>query len=596
MSNRASTPLSGSAESSPDGRLDSWKEIAAYFRREVRTVQRWEKSSGLPVHRLQIGKQCPVYAYKAELDAWYSDRRLELESDSTDQHARSLFDIPRIRLWAVAAVLIAMLSVGAYISMDVGGIQSWLKGVGSPQIHSLAVLPLQNLSSDPAQEYFSDGMTDSLITDLAQIGSVKVISRTSSMRYKKTDKSLPEIARELNVDGVVDGTVQRSGDRVRVTVQFVHGASDKHMWARSYDRELRDALKLQEEISRDVAEGISLTLAESPGRGGARPHPLNIEAYDDYLKGRSHARRLTEHDLIQGAILLERSIERDPNFAPAYAELAVANSMLAVYNRRPPREVMPKAKAAAMRAIALDENLADGHSALGLILGMYEWDWTGQERELKQAIRLEPNSSFAHVLYALHLITMGRRRESVQELNTALELDPYSPLVLATASFVLVGAHEFDDAVRQARRAVEIDPNYVDGHLCLASALGITGKNDEAFKEWLRFLSLEGDEELAQELGSAAKNVSNPDDPGRKLAHITLRYYQRKAKSQYVAAITMALAYMDLGDKDKMFEWLNKAYDERSTDLYPIALYPNFEPLHSEPRFQDLVRRMNLPQ
>jgi TolB-like protein len=443
------------------------------------------------------------------------------------------------------------------------------------------VLPLENLSKDPEQEYFADGMTDALITDLAQIGSLKVISRTSSMQYKQTKKTLPEISRELNVDGVVEGTVQRSGE---------------HIWANSYDRELRDALQLEEEVAHDIAGRISANL---PGMSHQHPVPryfLNADAYDDYLKGRNYVRRLTKVDTLKGLEFLERSIQRDPNYAPAYVDISFAYQQLAGAQFFPPAEVLPKAKAAAMNALALEENLAEAHTVLGSVYGQYDWDWAAEERELGRAVQLDPNSSFARSAYALHLATVGRKKEALQEIATALELDPFSPIQHSTASWVFLWTREYDSALREGRRAVVTDPTFAAGHMALASTLGAKGAFGEAFVEWLRYLSLDDDAELAQQLQSAAKKVSGPGDPRQKLAHITLSYYKKKSETHYVSALTIAMAYIDLGDKDRTIEWLNKAYQERSVGLYGIAVAPQLDPLRSDPRFQDLLRRMNLPR
>ena len=544
-------------------------------------------------HEPRIIETIPKRGYRLlQRVEWVNDseRSPEPRSEAETNLLREKKGRSRIAGWRIlAAILILLGGVGA------GAVSTWLRPNRTPQIHSLAVLPLQNLSADPDQDYFSDGMTDALITDLAQIGSLKVISRTSSMQYKQTKKSLPEIARELNVDAVVEGTVQRSGDRVRITAQLIHGPSDKHLWVQSYDRDLRDALQLQGEIAHDVAEGISASLGTSPGWRSVSPYPLDAEAYDDYLKGRNLVRHETNDDVVKGIGVLERSIRRDPNYAPAYAELSFAYTHLAVFNHRPPGEVLPKAKAAAMKALALDENQAEAHSMLGLVHGQYEWDWGREERELKRAIEVDPNCSMAHARYAIHLVTFKRTADAIREISTALELDPFSPMQHSTASFIFRAARQYDSALREARRTVEIDPSYPVGHLNLAATLGAKGLYVEAFTEWLRYLSLDGDGELANELESAANKLSGPGDPGHKLAHITLSYYQKKSKTQYVAALTIAQAYIDLGDKDRMFEWFKKAYQEHSTGLYDIALEPPSDSLRSDPRFQDLLRRMNLP-
>jgi TolB-like protein/DNA-binding winged helix-turn-helix (wHTH) protein len=462
------------------------------------------------------------------------------------------------------------------------------------QIHSIAVLPLQNLSNDADQEYFTEGMTDALITDLAQIASLKVISRTSVMRFKTTDKSLPEIARELNVDGIVEGSVQRSGGRVRINIQLVHGSSDQHLWARSYDRELGDTLQLQGEVAEDIAERVSAKLA-GPGQLHGLSIALNIYAYDDYLMGRQYVRRLKRDNVIKGIQFLERSIQGDPNYAPAYAELSDAYQILAAFNHFPPREVLPKARAAAARALELNENLAEAHVYMGAVLGEYELNWPAEQREIRRALQLDENSSLAHAMYADNLLLLGRKNEATEEIKAALELDPFSPFVHSVAAGLFIWTREFDQAISEARRAVEIDPSFAHGHLVLAGALGRKGEFDEAFEEWLRYLALDGDEELAQLLRGAATQLSDRGDPGRKLGHITLGYYRQKGEREYVAAFTIAMTHWDLGEKDQTLRWLDKAYEERCTSLYTLALDPSFDPLRSDPRFQNLLHRMNLP-
>ncbi len=502
------------------------------------------------------------------------------------------------RLWRMFGLLGITAALAFLIVLSVfgvSGVRTWLRPKLDPQIHSLAVLPLRNLSADPAQEYFSDGMTDALITNLAQVGPLKVISQTSVMRYKKTQKTLPEIARELNVDGIVEGTVQRSGDRIRISAQLIHGPSDKHLWARSYERELRDTLQLQTELARDIAEGISANLDKLAGRHGNASYKLNLEAYDDYLKGRNLVRRSGRDDAFKGVELLERSVQRDANYAPAYAELSHGYQVLATENFVPSGDVAPKVREGAIKALALDENLSLAHSVLGFVRGTYEWDWGAEESELARAIQLDPNSSSAHRWYAIHLLVMGRNEEAIRETNTALQLDPFSPENHSTASYVFASLRQYDQALREARRAVEIDPSFVHGHESLASVLGVKGEFKEAFAEWLRALSLDGDEELATELENAAKKISSPGDPGQKLSQITLRYYQKKAKSKYVGPLTFVGIYIDMGDKDKAFQWLNTAAEQRELGLPSLMRSPYCDVLRSDPRFQNLLRRMNLP-
>jgi len=489
-------------------------------------------------------------------------------------------------------------ALAVVLGLNTGGMRDRLLGKSvAPRIQSLAVLPLQNLSGDPSQDYFSDGMTDALITDLAQIGSLRVFSRTSAMRYKQTGKSLPEIARELNVDGIVEGTVQRSSDHVRITAQLIHGSSEKHIWANSYERQARDTLRLQGEVAHDIAQNISANLTSLSERHPMPPYPLNIDAYDDYLKARNYVRRMAQDDVAKGMDFLSRSIQRDPNYAPAYTELSFANWLLAVFFHHPPKEVAPQSKAAALKALALNDNQAEAHCLLGLIYEMYDWDWVGAEKEFKRAIETDSNSSFARSEYAFYYLdTVGRKVEALQQVNTALELDPFSPMQHANASYVFLAARQYDEAIQEGRRAVEIDPSFPFGHLALASALQANGVEEEGFKEWLRYLSLAGDGALAQELESAAEKHSEQGDPWHQFAGIILSYYQEKAKTQLGWAINVSWAYQHLGDRDRAFEWLNRAYEERSLELYAIASDPDLDPRRSDPRFRDLLRRMGLPQ
>jgi Tfp pilus assembly protein PilF len=356
---------------------------------------------------------------------------------------------------------------------------------------------------------------------------------------------------------------------------------------------LQDTLQLQTDVANDIAQQISAKVGHS---NSVRPsHPLNPTAYDDYLKGRNLVRRMDNDDIVKALDLLNRSIQEDPDYAPAYAEKSLAYQVLAWLGHWAPNEVLPKSKTAALKAVELDENLAEAHAVLGTIYGEYEWDWAGDEKELRRAVELNPSLALAHTLYAEYFVRMRKKPEAIQEINTALELDPYSPMNRAFAAFNLLGADETDQGVREARRAVEIDNSFAGGHLILATALGAAGQFQEAFPEWLRYLESDGEGELAHDLQSAAAKNSGTGDPGQRLAQITIRYYQQKARTRYVSALTMALAYIDRGDCEKVLQWLERAYEERSNGLTTISIMPNTVSLRSDPRFRDLLRRMNLP-
>jgi TolB-like protein/DNA-binding winged helix-turn-helix (wHTH) protein/Tfp pilus assembly protein PilF len=496
----------------------------------------------------------------------------------------------RVWAWALGVGSVVLISISLFVfkgrRADVGGL---------PRIHALAVLPLQNLSADPAQEYFSDGMTDALITDLAQIGSLKVISRTSSMRYKQTKKSLPEIARDLNVDGIVEGTVQRSGDRVRITAQLIYGPSDKHIWASSYERELPDALQLQEEVAYDISQQISANIASlSTAPPASSSHLLDVNAYDDYLKGRNYVSRETTENVLKGAELLQRSIQRDPRYAPALAELAFAHYTLAAGNHFSTGEVL-QSKSAALQALALDNNVAEGHCVLALIDSMYDRDWIAADREFKLALESDPGSSFVRSRYAFYLTIVGRNTSAMKQINTALQLDPFSPTMHSLASFVFLYARQYDPALLEARRSIDIDARFAPGHLALSSVMHAKGMPNEAFAEWLRFLSLNGQANFAQELENAATKNSGPGEPLHRVAPMILRHYLQQPNAQSAWPVNVAWAYMFLGDKDKAFQWLNRACDEHALEVYSIAGDPDFDLLRSDARFKDLLRRLNLP-
>ena len=498
----------------------------------------------------------------------------------------------RIALLAVV-VLISLLAVLPIVRR----IQGASAAKRALPIKSLAVPPLANFSGDPNQEYFVDGMTDKLITNLAQLSSLRVVSRTSIMQYKNNRKPLRQIARELQVDAVVEGSVVRSGDQVRITAQLIDARDDHHLWAQSYDRDLRDILQLQGAVAGDIAEKVSSNLLSDHAQPpSSAVRSLNPAAYDDYLKGRYYSQRLTNADLIKGIGYLERSIQQDPNYAPAYTDLAIAYAGLGSwFGWSPPGKAYPKAKAAALRALALDPNLAEAHTVLGWLYEEWEWNWAGAEKELQRAVELNPNSSLAHSRYAIYLVTTGQSANAESETKRTLELDPLSPLHRSTAAYVFTCVRQYDRAIQEARRAIEIDPTFADAHVNLAAALGAKGLYQEAFPEWLQYLNLSGDGELAQQLTVAAKEVSGSSDPGWKFGQITLRYFQKKSRTRYVSPLFIAGSYLNLGDKNHALEWLDKAYQERSPVLFAIKVDPSWDSLRSDPRFDKLIRKIGFP-
>ena len=395
---------------------------------------------------------------------------------------------PRPLLWRLFGFGLVLVVVASF---------SWIlysRNQASPQIRSIAVLPFESLSGDASQDYFADGMTDELITDLGQISALRVISRTSTMTYKRVRKLLPEIARELDVEAVVEGTVLRSGERVRITAQLIQVPVERHMWAQSFEGDLRDTLALQNRVARAIAEQIRATVNQREQAALQNPKEVNPEAYEAYLKGRYFWNKRTGDGLKKAIDYFDRAIEKDPNFAKAYTGLADSYALSGdwEYGILSPQDAFPKAKAAATKALALDDNLAEAHTSLAFIIDLYEWDWESAEKEYKRAIALYPGYATAHHWYAWHLIVTGRSSEGIAQLRTAESLDPLSLIISADLADALCIAHLYDESVQQSKKTLEMDPNFAIGHYELGQALEQKHMHDEAIAEFQRAIELSG--------------------------------------------------------------------------------------------------------
>jgi len=496
--------------------------------------------------------------------------------------------------WTVALVSFAVIAAALFV-LNVFRVRDRILGsTRIPPIQSLAVLPLTNLSGDPDQEYFSDGMTDTLITDLAQMGSVKVISRTSIMRYKKTDKSLPEIARELNVGGIIEGTVQRSGDRVRITAQLIEGATDKHLWAKSYERAVKDVLALQDEVARDVANEIKVKLTPQEQARLTRARPVNPEAHELYLRGRFHWNKRSPEGVRKSIEYFEQAIEKDPDNALAYSALADSYNVISSYNLLAPNEAFPKAKEAATKAVQLDDSLAEAHTSLAVVKAAYEWEWSGAEREYKRAIELNPGYATAHYWYAFSVLTrLGRFEEAIAEMNRALEFDPFSLIINTNLGWIFYYAHRYDDALEQCRKVLDLDSNFASAHLRMVQAYEQKGMFDDAIAETEKLIPLRR-EDQPEDIRALRKAYRTSGAKGywrQRLGSV-----QQQMKHHYVSPAFVASIYASLGEKDEAFLWLEHAYAERDNWLSFLKVDPRFDTLRSDPRFQDLQRRIGLPQ
>ena len=472
---------------------------------------------------------------------------------------------------------------------------SWIlypRSYSSPAIRSLAVLPLDNLSGDPSQDYFAEGMTDELITRLAQISALRVISRTSVMAYKNVRKSLPQIARELNVDAVVEGSVSRSGERVRITAQLIRVPTDTHMWAQSYDEDLQDTLTLQSKVARDIAEQISVTLNRQEQAALVNSKSVNPEAYEDYLKGRFFWNKRTADGLKKAIEYFNHAIDTDPTYAEAYSGLADSYALSGdwEYGVLPPREAFPLAKAAATKALALDDSLGEAHTSLAFALDLYGWDWAAAEEEYKRAIELNPGYATAHHWYAWHLMVMGRNSEGIIELRKAESLDPLSLIISADLADALCVAHLYDDSVQQSRKTLEMDPSFAVAHYELGQALEQKHMHDAAIAEFQRAIELAGHSAaFDSNLGYAYAVSGRKEEAEEILRNLAARHDENPS-----ADANVALIYVGLGDQDQAMIWLNKAYEARFNPS--ILLRPAFDPLRSDARFQDLLRRIGLLQ
>jgi tetratricopeptide (TPR) repeat protein len=430
-----------------------------------------------------------------------------------------------------------------------------------------------------------------LITRLAQIGALRVISRTSVMAYKSVRKSLPEIARELNVDAVVEGSVLRSGERVRITAQLIQLPSDTHIWAQSYDEDIQDTLALQSKVARDIAQQIQVTLNRQDQAALEKSKAVNPEAYEAYLKGRYFWNKRTADGLKQAIEYFNHAIETDPSYAEAYAGLADAYALSGdwKYGVLSPQDAFPKARAAATRALAMDDSLGEAHASLAFVLDLYGWDWAAAETEYKRAITLKPGYATAHQWYSWHLIMMGRNSEAISELRKAESLDPLSLIIGADMADALCIARLYDQAVQQSKKTLDMDPNFAVGHYELGQALEQKHMHDDAIAAFRRAIELSGHSGAFDSNLAYAYAASGRKEEALKIVNeLEVRQYQNPSLDADIALI-----YVGLSDQDQAMVWLNKAYEARFKAS--ILLRPAFDPLRSDARFKDLKHRIGLP-
>lgn len=465
------------------------------------------------------------------------------------------------------------------------------RNASSKRIQSIAVLPLENLTGDPSQEYFVDGVTEAITTDLAQISALRVISRTSVMKYKGNRKPLREIAKDLGVDVVVEGSIARSGDRVRVTAQLIDASTDRHIWAKGYEREMRDILALQRDVARAVAAEIAIKLKPEDQARLAAARSVDSEVYLDYLQGRFYWYKRTPQSIQKGIEYFQRALEKDPNYAPAYAGLGDCYAYLSTpIHALSPSESARRTKDAVIKALVLDDALAEAHATLAWVTFRYDWDWSRAEKEFKRAIELNPSYVWARVWYGTYLMSMKRKDEALAEFQRAISVDPLSATAYTNLAQWFVHDGQYDRAIEQYLKSVELGPTIYTTHFFLAEAYERKGMYEEAIAAMKRSAELSGDN--VPHTGLATIYASS----GKRAEAQSILEQAENHPTANRVAFWIAAAYASLGREDDALRWLERAYEAREFIMPWVSFYWRFDPLRSDPRFKDLVRRMDLPQ
>jgi TolB-like protein/tetratricopeptide (TPR) repeat protein len=603
-------------------RLESWGEIAAYLRREIRTVQRWERYQGLPVRRLLIGKLGSVYAYRSELDKWYRERQPQPENGEEDTEKAGNGEVaahvtvsteadkqksqgqadgselppprPRVTRLHITITLLTLLVVAAVTP----GVYFFRHGHSPARSASgkirLVVLPFANLSGDPQQDYFSAGLTDEMTTQLGRLDPERlgVIAATASKLI--AGKPMAEVGRTLDVQYALEGSVRRGGNQVRIDVQLIQVSDQTNLWADSYTGDLGDILHVQDEVAAAVAGQIRVALPVGAlGVNGAKgtARAVNPEAYDDYLRGRFYW--TNRGDLHKSIDAYQKAVQKDPSYALAYAGLASGYALLGQvpYDDMPPIQAKPKAREAAERALQLDPQLGEAHSVLANVSFSYDWDFDAAEREFQRALALGQNDPTAHQWHSHYCVVRNRLQQALEENSRALALDPVSPLFNTTRAEIYYNARQFDAAIGQARRTIEQYPTYPLAYIWLGSAYREKKMYKDALEQFAQASKLSDNHPAITALYGHALALSG-DTAGARRALADL---QRLAKTRYVSAFYFAGIYTGLGEKSTAMDWLDKAYKERNDRLVYLNVDPMADPLRSEPRFQDLMKRLHLP-
>jgi TolB-like protein/Tfp pilus assembly protein PilF/tRNA A-37 threonylcarbamoyl transferase component Bud32 len=501
---------------------------------------------------------------------------------------------PRVRRGRLIAA-IAMTAIAAaalLVGLDAGGLRQKLFARPAPAaVRSLAVLPLENLSGDANQDYFSDGMTEALISDLAQIRALRVISRTSAMRYKGSKQSLPAIARELGVDAIVEGSVLRSGDKVRVTAQLIYAPTDTHLWGHDYERQMSDVLRLQNEVAAAIADEIRIEVTPGEHERLSAAPVVNPAAHEAYLLGRHFWNARTDEGLQRSIQYFQQAIDTDPKYALAYAGLADAYAILAGYGPVPPREALPKARAAATKAIELDSRIAEAHTSLAYVLTIYDFDWMRGGEEFRRAIELNPGYATGHHWYGHYLMFLGRFDEAIAEMQRARDLDPLSPIITTEVGYPRFFAGQYDAAIEDYRKAIDLSPEFFRAYWLLGQAYEQEHRYPEAIEALQKAVKLSDSNPVMTAALAHAWALA-----GRRAeAQAALDRLMQVSRDKYFSPYFIAEIHLALGHRDEALAWLGKAYDARDYFLRWLRIDPRLETVRDDPRFHELEHRMRYP-
>ncbi len=591
-----------------DARTDAWAAGAVLY--TMATGRRPFRASGLQVTHQILHDAPPPVAVSPVLEAvilkcldkdpgqrYQSARELAVDlrrfqAELAGPHrpaspARRRYLKPVSLGLGTMAVIVTLLIAG-----NVGGWRQRLLGqADASRIQSLAVLPLVSLSPDPQQEYFADGMTDELIATLGKIGALRVISRTSVMPYKETKKTLPTIGRELNVDAVVEGSVLRSGNQIRITTQLVQVKNERQLWAESYERKLTDILLLQSDVARAIAAGIRIELAPQEQRRLSSTRSVNPEAYDAYLQGRFYGNQRSQEGVQRCLEYFQKAVALDPSYALAYAGMADSYIVLMANHWLAPGEAIPPGRTAALKALSLDDSLAEAHTSMASITEL-DWEWAAAEKEYQRALQLNPSYATAHLWYAVFLSEMGRHDEAVAQARSALDIDPLSLISQTVLGQTLYNAHRYDEAQHSLAGVLKLDPHFWPALYCAGVTHALGGRFDEAVADLNQAANLSPADDMALSALAYAYGRAGKKEKARTV----LEQLNKLSRQRYVSGYLFAVSYAGLGQNTKALQSLERAYQERDTLMTWIGAEPMLDSLRSDQRFQNLLNRMNLSQ